>query len=99
MSKRTVRIEVLEDLHVGLIFKEDSENNDKKVKLILPEIVRDKWYFKSDKEEAAFAGFASAVANEYIKFGLSKEETAQRFKTLIKRTVKAGLMIRKSEHE
>lgn len=96
MSKKTIRVEVLEDLKVSLIFKIDEETRERKVKFILPDIVKQRWFFKSEKEEAALAGYASAIANEFISYGLSEEETAARFKTLLKRTVKAGLLRRKN---
>lgn len=96
MRKRTVRLEVLEDLHISAVFKE-SECGEKEVKLVLPDVVKKRWVFKSGREEAAFAGFVSAVSNEYLHFGLSPEETADRLKILVKRTVDAGLLKRREK--
>jgi hypothetical protein len=94
MSKETIRVNVLDDLSVYLVFKED-EDHKKEVKLILPDIVKERWDFKSPREESAFAAYASAIGNDFITFGLSAEEVAAKFKILIERTVKANLLNRK----
>ncbi len=99
-TKKTIRIKVLDDLDIALVFKNSEEIPPKKdVKVILPDVVKKRWEFKSLKEEAAFAGFASAVGNEYIAYGASEKDVAGRFKILVERTVNAGLLQRCDENQ
>ncbi len=95
MPKKTIKLEILDTLKVSVVFK--TKKDTKEVKLILPEVVKELWRFRSDKEEIAFAAQSSAISNEFISFGMSEEETAKRFKTMIKRYVDAGIIMKKDE--
>jgi hypothetical protein len=95
-DKKTIRIKVEDDLSIAVVFK---TKPTKEVKLILPDVVKERWQFGSQKEETAFAGFAAAIGGEFVNFGLSEEEVAKRFSILVRRTIKAGLLKRKDKDE
>lgn len=93
MNKKTIRADVLDDFKMSLVFKDN--DGDKSIKVVLPAIVKGKWAFGSEKEEAAFAGYAAAIGNEFIHFGLTEEEVSAKLKVLTLRTITAGLLRRK----
>ncbi len=96
IKKRTLKMEVLDDLHIALIFKIDLETEERGMKAIIPEIRRGEWEFTDKISEDRLGALFGGLSHEFVTHARPAPEVADKFVILMKRAVD-GLLIKRVE--